>query len=77
MHYYFKQKADEIIKHEQVEDIKMSKSSKNESDKIKELGLIMEELKSIARKIGVKNDENLSRIELVKEIDKLEPPKES
>ena len=36
----------------------------------------MEELKSIARKIGVKNYENISRIELVKEIDKLEPPKE-
>ena len=30
----------------------------------------MEELKSIARKIGVKNYENLLRIELVKEIDK-------
>ena len=54
----------------------MPKSSKNESDKIKELELTMEELKSIARKIGVKNNENLSRIELVKEIDKLEPPKE-
>ena len=37
----------------------------------------MKELKAIARKIGVKNYENLSRIELVKEIDKLEPPKES
>ena len=37
----------------------------------------MEELKSIARKIGVRNYENLSRIELVKEIDKLEPLKES
>ena len=54
----------------------MLKSSKNESDKIKELGLTMKELKSIARKIGVKNFENLSRVELVKEIDKLEPPKE-
>ena len=54
----------------------MPKSSKNESDKIKELGLTMEELKSIAS-IGIKNFENLSRIELVKEIDKLEPPKES
>ena len=51
----------------------MSKSAKNESDKIKELGLTMEELKLIARKIGAKNYENLSRIELVKEIDKLEP----
>ena len=37
----------------------------------------MEELKSIARKIGIKNYENLSRIEFVKEIDKLEPSKES
>ena len=55
----------------------MLKSSKNESDKIKELGLTMEELKSIARKIGIKNYENLSRIELVKKIDKLEPSKES
>ena len=53
------------------EDIKIPKSSKNESDKIKELGLTMEELKSIARKIGVKNYENLSRIELDKEIKKL------
>ena len=53
----------------------MPKSSKNESDKIEELGLTMEELKSIARKIGFKNYENLSRIELVKEIDKLEPSK--
>ena len=33
----------------------------------------MEELKSI----GIKNYENLSRIELVKGIDKLEPSKES
>ena len=53
----------------------MPKSSRNESDKIKELGLTMEELKSIARKIGIKDYENLSR--LVKELDKLEPPKES
>ena len=55
----------------------MPKSSKNEFDKIKELGLTMEELKSIARKIAIKNYENLSTIELVKEIDKLEPSKES
>ena len=55
----------------------MTKSSKNESDKIKELGLTMEKLRPIARKIGIENYENLSRIELVKEIDKLEPPKES
>ena len=77
MYYYFKQKEDEIIEHQKFEDIKTPKSSKNESDEIKELGLTMEELKSIARKIGIKNYENLSRIELVKEIDKLEPPKES
>ena len=37
----------------------------------------MEELKSITRKIGINNYENLSRIELVLEIDKLEPSKES
>ena len=55
----------------------MLKSSKSESDKIKELGLTMKELIEIARKIGVKNYEHLSRIKLVKEIDKLEPPKES
>ena len=42
----------------------MPKSSKRESDKIKELGLTKEELKSIARKIGIQNYENLSRIEL-------------
>ena len=54
----------------------MPKSSKNKSDKIKELGLKMEELKSIARKIGIINYENLSRIELIKETDKLEPSKE-
>ena len=66
MYYYFKQKDDEIIKHQKVEDIKILKSSKNESDKIKELGLTMEEFKSIARKIDIKNYENLSRIELVK-----------
>ena len=40
----------------------MPKSSKNETDKIKELGLTMKELKSLARKIGIKNYENLSRI---------------
>ena len=37
----------------------------------------MEELKETARKIDIKNYESLSRIKLVKEIDKLEPPKES
>ena len=37
----------------------------------------MKELKEIARKIGVQNYENLSRIRLVEEVDKLEPSKES
>ena len=79
MHYYFKKNAFEykVIECQKVEDIKLPKSSKNKSGKIKELGLTMEELESIARKIGFKNYENLSRIELVKEIDKSEPPKES
>ena len=65
-----------MMRHQKVEDINMVKSSKNEFDKIKELGLTMKELKAIARKIGVKNYENLSRIRLVEEIDKLEPSKE-
>ena len=40
MRYYFKQNASEnkVIEHQKVEDINMSKSSKNESNKIKELG---------------------------------------
>ena len=78
MHYYFKQNAFEYegIEHQKFEDINMVKSSKNESDKIKELGLTIKELKAIARKIGVKNYENLSRIRLVEETDKLEPSKE-
>ena len=54
----------------------MVKSSKNESDKIKELGLTMEELRAIAKKIDVKSYENLSRITLVEEIDKIEASKE-
>ena len=66
----------EIIRHQKVEDINMVKSSKNESNKIKEFGLTMKELKAIARKIGVKNYEILSRIRLVEEIDKLEQSKE-
>ena len=77
MYYYFKQKDDEIIKHQKVEDIKMPKSSKNESHQIREFGLTMEELNSIARKIVIKNYESLSRIELVKEINKLKSSKES
>ena len=67
---------DGIIKHQKVKNINMLKSSRNESNKIKELGLTMKELKAIARKRGVKNYENLSRIRLVEETDKLEPPKE-
>ena len=70
------QKAYEVIEHQKVEDINMVRPSKNESDKIKELGLTMEELKAIARKIVVKNYENLSRIRLVEETNKLEPSKE-
>ena len=54
----------------------MSKSSKIESDKTMQSGLTMEELKATARKIGVKNYENLSRIRLVEEIDKVEASKE-
>ena len=65
-----------MIRHQKAEDLNMVKSSKNESNKIKELGLTMKELKAIARKIGVKNYENLSRIGLVEEIDKLGPSKE-
>ena len=67
---------DEVIEHQKVEDINMLKSSKNESNKIKESGLTMKELIAIARKIDVKNYKNLSRIRLVEEIDKLEPSKE-
>ena len=54
----------------------MLKSLRNESDKIKELGLTMKELKAIARKISVIIYENLSRIRLVEETDKLESSKE-
>ena len=54
----------------------MLKSSRNESNKIKELELTMKELKATARKRSAKNYGNLSRIKLVEEIDKLEPSKE-
>ena len=75
---------DEIIKDkkittyrpQKVENINMLKSSRNEFNKIKELGLTMKELKATARKRGVKNYENLSRIRLVEEIDKTEPKEE-
>ena len=53
----------------------MLKSPRNESNKIKELGLTMKELKAIEGKAGVKNYENLSRIRLIEEIDKLKPSK--
>ena len=53
----------------------MLKSSRNESNKITELGVTVEELKAIARKRVVKNYENLSRIRSVEEIDKLKPSK--
>ena len=78
MHYYLKQNVFEykVIEHQKIEDINMLNSSKNESNKIKELGLAMEELRAIARKVGVKNYENLSRIRLVEEIEKLEPSEE-
>ena len=65
-----------IIRHQKVEYINMLKSSRNGSHKTKELGLTMKELKAISRKRGVKNYENLSRIRLVEEINKLEPSKE-
>ena len=44
IHYYFKQNLleYEVIRHQKVEDIDMVKSSKNEFDKKKELGLTME-----------------------------------
>ena len=50
LYHYFKQKDDEIIKHQKDEDIKMPNLSKNESDKIKELGLAMEELNQLQEK---------------------------
>ena len=50
LYYYFKQRDDEIIKHQKVEDIKIPNLSKNESDKINELGLAMEELNQLQEK---------------------------
>ena len=77
MHRYFKQSSFEykVIEHQKAEDINMVKSSKNKSDKIKELVLTTKELTAIARKIGIKNYQNLSRIRLVEKIDKLEQSK--
>ena len=69
-------KADEVIEHQKDEDINMVKSSKTESDKIKELGLTMKELKGTARKRDVKNYQNISRIRLVEETDRLYSSKE-
>ena len=71
-----KHKKIEIIRRQKVEDINMLKQSRNESNKLKELGLTIKELKANARKRGVKNYENLSRIRLIEEIDKLQPSKE-
>ena len=44
------QKADQVIENQKLEDINMIKSLENESDKIKDLRLTMEELKEIAKK---------------------------
>ena len=64
---------DKVIKYS--EDINMLKSSRNESDEIKKLNLSKKELKVIARERGVKNYENLSKIKLIREINKLKPSK--
>ena len=59
----------EIIDSKKVEDIKMLKSSRR-------LVLPKRILKVIARGRGAKNYENLSKSELIKEINKLKPAKE-
>ena len=59
----------EIIDGKKVKDIKMPKSSRR-------LVLPKRILKVIAKERGVKNYENLSRSELIKEINKLKPEKE-
>ena len=59
----------EIIDGKKVEDINMLKSSRR-------LVLPKRILKVIARERGVKNYENLSKSELIKEISKLKPAKE-
>ena len=59
----------EIIDGKKVEDIKMLKSSRR-------LVLPKRILKVIARGRGAKNYENLSKSELIKEINKLKPAKE-
>ena len=58
----------EIIEDKMVDDIKMPKSSRR-------LVLPKKILKVIARERGVKNYENLSKSELIKEINKLKPAK--
>ena len=60
----------EIIEYEKAKDIKMLKSSRK-------LIFLKKILKVIARERGVKNYENLSKSELIKEINKLKPSKES
>ena len=59
----------EVIEGKKVEDIKMPKSSRR-------LVLPKRILKVNARERGVKNYENLSKSELIKEINKLKPAKE-
>ena len=60
----------EIIDDKKVEDIRMSKSSRK-------LVLPKRILKVIAREIGVKNYENLTKSELIKEANKLKPSKKN
>ena len=66
-------RKDKVIKYN--EDINMLKSSRNESDEIKKLNFSKKELKVIAREIGVKNYKNLSKIKLIREINKIKPSK--
>ena len=60
----------EIIDDKKVEDIRMSKSSRR-------LVLPKRILKVIARERGVKNYENLTKSELIKEANKLKPLKKN
>ena len=60
----------DIIDDKKVEDIRMSKSSRK-------LVLPKRILKVIAREIGVKNYENLTKSELIKEANKLKPSKKN
>ena len=63
-----KHKNVEIIEHQKTEDINMLKLS---IDNSKRLNPLKKELRVIARERGVKNYENLSKRELIKEINKL------